>query len=31
MKATTFKMKSPDGPELFVYKWAPDEGVTWLA
>jgi alpha-beta hydrolase superfamily lysophospholipase len=27
MQTTTFTMKSPDGPEIFVYKWAPDAGV----
>jgi alpha-beta hydrolase superfamily lysophospholipase len=27
MQKTTFTLKSPDGPEVFVYKWAPDGGV----
>jgi alpha-beta hydrolase superfamily lysophospholipase len=26
MKGNTFSFKSPDGPEIFVYKWAPDPG-----
>jgi alpha-beta hydrolase superfamily lysophospholipase len=27
MQTTTFTFQSPDGPEIFVYKWAPDAGV----
>lgn len=27
MQSTTFTFKSPDGPEVFVYKWAPGAGV----
>jgi alpha-beta hydrolase superfamily lysophospholipase len=27
MKASTFTFQSPDGPEIFVYKWAPGPGV----
>jgi alpha-beta hydrolase superfamily lysophospholipase len=27
MQSTTFTFKSPDGPEVFVYKWAPEAGV----
>ncbi len=27
MSGTTFTFKSPDGPEVFVYKWAPGPGV----
>ncbi len=27
MQATTFTFKTPDGPEIFVYKWAPDAGI----
>lgn len=27
MQATTFTFKSHDGPQVFVYKWAPDAGV----
>jgi alpha-beta hydrolase superfamily lysophospholipase len=26
MQSTTFSFQSPDGPEIFVYKWAPDPG-----
>jgi alpha-beta hydrolase superfamily lysophospholipase len=28
MQSTTFTFRSPDGPEIFVYKWAPDAGVA---
>ncbi len=31
MQNTTFTVKSPDGPEIFVYKWAPDAGVALKA
>lgn len=27
MQSTTFTFKSPDGVEIFVYKWAPQAGV----
>jgi alpha-beta hydrolase superfamily lysophospholipase len=27
MQSTTFTFTSPDGPQVFVYKWAPDAGV----
>jgi len=27
MQTTTFSLKSPDGPQVFVYKWAPEDGV----
>ncbi len=27
MRSTTFTFKSPDGPEVFVYQWAPDGGI----
>jgi alpha-beta hydrolase superfamily lysophospholipase len=27
MQGTTFTFRSPDGPEIFVYKWAPEPGV----
>lgn len=27
MQSTTFTFKSPDGPEVFVYKWSPEAGV----
>jgi alpha-beta hydrolase superfamily lysophospholipase len=27
MQATTFTFKAPNGPEIFVYKWAPDAGI----
>jgi len=27
MQSTTFTFKAPDGPEVFVYKWAPEAGV----
>ena len=26
MQSTTFSFQSSDGPEIFVYKWAPDAG-----
>ena len=27
MQSTTFTFKAPDGPEIFVYKWAPAAGT----
>jgi alpha-beta hydrolase superfamily lysophospholipase len=27
MQTTTFTFTSPDGPEIFVYKWGPEAGV----
>ena len=27
MQKSTFTFQSPDGPEIFVYKWAPDAGI----
>ncbi len=27
MQSTTFTFKAVDGPEIFVYKWAPEAGV----
>jgi alpha-beta hydrolase superfamily lysophospholipase len=27
MQSSTFTFRSPDGPEIFVYKWAPDAGI----
>ena len=27
MQATSFTFKATDGPEIFVYKWAPDAGT----
>jgi alpha-beta hydrolase superfamily lysophospholipase len=31
MQSTTFTFKSPDGPQVFVYKWAPESGVKLKA
>lgn len=28
MQSSTFTLPSPDGPEIFVYKWAPDVGTS---
>jgi len=27
MQSTTFTFKASDGPQVFVYKWAPDSGI----
>jgi alpha-beta hydrolase superfamily lysophospholipase len=27
MQSATITFRSPDGPEIFVYKWEPDAGV----
>ena len=31
MQSATFTFKAPDGPEIFVYKWAPEAGTKTKA